>query len=95
MPSMSCVIEVDESSLSAHGWVTRRGERSAWVDLNAYDGSLDGPFLGGRGELSLYGAPAAMRRLAEAILRAVHEAERLPVPVAERDPAKQACMTAG
>jgi hypothetical protein len=94
MPSMSCVIEVDESSLSAHGWVTAHGERSAWVDLNAYDRSLDGPFLGRSGELSLYGGPAAMRRLAEAILHAVHEAEHLPVPVADRDTAEQACATA-
>jgi hypothetical protein len=95
MPSMSCVIEVDESSLSAYAWVTARGERSAWVDRNAHDRSIDGPFLGGRGELSLYGGPAAMRRLAEAILRAVHEAERLPVPVADRDPATRVCATAG
>jgi len=78
---MSCAIEVDESALSAHGWVTAQGERSAWVDLNAYDRSIDAPFLGRRGELSLYGSPAAMRRLAEAILRAVDEAERLPLPV--------------
>jgi hypothetical protein len=84
MPSMSCAIEVDESALSAHGWVTTHGERSTWVDLNAYDRSVDGPFLGQPGELSLYGSPAAMRRLAEAILRAVDEAERLPVPVLEQ-----------
>jgi hypothetical protein len=36
-----------------------------------------------------------MRRLAEAILRAVHEAERLPVPAADRAPATRVCATAG
>jgi len=80
MPSMSCVIEVDETPLSAHGWVTTLGERSACVELNARDGSVHGPMLGRLGELSLCGSPEAMRRLAEALLFAADEAERLPVP---------------
>jgi hypothetical protein len=32
------------------------------------------------GELCLYGSPHAMRQLAQAILLAVDEAERLPIP---------------
>ncbi len=84
MPSMSCAIEVDEGPLSAHGWLTGQGERSVWVDLNVYQRDTEDPFLGGGGELSLYGAPAAMRRLAEAILAAVGQAEAITVP--SRDP---------
>jgi hypothetical protein len=84
MPTLRAAIEVDDSAqLAAHGYVTHFGERSAWVDLNAFDrdGDLDAPFLGRElGELSLYGSPQAMRQLAEAILLAVHDAERLPIP---------------
>jgi hypothetical protein len=83
---MSCVIEIDDAQLSVHGWVTGRGERSAWVELNAVERSADDPLLGGLGELSLCGSPAAMRRLAEAIFRAVGEAERLPAPIFRAEP---------
>ena len=37
-------------------------------------------------ELSLYGSPRAMRRLAAAATKAANEAERLPVPKASRPP---------
>lgn len=46
MPSMSCAIEVDEAPLSAHGWLTAQGERSAWVDVNAHQRGAEDPFLG-------------------------------------------------
>lgn len=84
MLTLHAAIQVDDSArLGPHGYVTDRGERSAWVDLNAFDASdeVDVAMLGRElGELSLYGAPRAMRQLAEAILLAVDEAERLPVP---------------
>lgn len=96
MPTMSCVIQVDHVPLSAHGWLTELGERSAWVELNTVDRSAQGPFLGGLGELSLCGAPEAMRRLAEAILQAVDEAERLPRTsrVVDPEPASRAVVVA-
>lgn len=94
MPSMSCAIEVDETPLSAHGWLTAQGERSAWVDVNAHQRRAEDPFLGQLGELSLYGTPAAMRRLAEAILAAVGEAERIRVPSSHPEPADCALVIA-
>lgn len=84
MPTLHASIEVDGSArLGPHGVVTDRGERSAWVDINAFNDSdeLDVALFGrDLGELSLYGAPQAMRQLAQAILLAVEQAERLPVP---------------
>jgi hypothetical protein len=78
MPTMSCAIQVTDSPMTEEGFVALCGERSVWVDVNPIDRDVRGPHLGGLGELSLYGSVSAMRRLAEAILRGVGEAERLP-----------------
>jgi hypothetical protein len=84
MPSLRGAIEVTEADrLAVHGYVTHFGERSAWVDLNAFDRDedLDTPLLGRElGELSLYGSPSAMRQLAQAILIAVDDAEHQAIP---------------
>jgi hypothetical protein len=90
MPTLHAAIQVNDSArLGPHGYVTDLGERSAWVDLNAFEHSneVDAALLGrDLGELSLYGSPHAMRQLAEAILLAVDEAEQLPIPRScERD----------
>lgn len=84
MPTLYASIELDGSArLGPHGVVTDRGERSAWVDINAFNDSdeVDVALFGrDLGELSLYGSPRAMRQLAQAILLAVEQAERLPIP---------------
>ena len=88
MPTLHASIEVDNSvRLGPHGVVTEHGERSALVDINAFDhrDEVDVARFGrDLGELSLYGTPCAMRQLAQAILQAVEQAEQLPIPAVHR-----------
>lgn len=65
--SVSALIEA-ESPLAEHVWLDTRGERVAWLDVGA------------GGELGLYGAPAAVRRLGRALLVAADNADQLAQP---------------
>jgi hypothetical protein len=62
----SCSVYVREDSpLHEHSFVRQSGEPWAWLDLGEHR------------EASLYGSPAAMRRLAGAVIEAAVAAERL------------------
>jgi len=56
-------IETD-SVLSDHSFVNREGESRVWLDI-------------GHGELGLYGAPDAVKRLAAALAAAAERSEQL------------------
>jgi hypothetical protein len=56
----------EESPMSERAVARQSGEPWAWLELGA------------DAEVSLYGSPAAMRRLAAALLGAAAAAERLP-----------------
>ena len=53
-----------DSVLSDHSFVDRQGQPRAWLDI-------------GTGELAVYGAPDALRRLAAAMLAAADRADEL------------------
>jgi hypothetical protein len=60
--------------VAAHPFITSAGQRWAWVDV------------GEQGELSVYGPPDALRRLAAALVVAAHAADAADPEAGEPEP---------
>lgn len=64
----------EDSPLRAQSFIDESGELCAWLDVGA------------EGEFSVYGSPAALRRLGTAMLAAADDADELVERHAQSDP---------